>query len=214
MAKKNQVNDLLASLYTETIVSCDGFNVLPATAAASEPAPRKRPRAKRVVKPIEMCEEASDDINDYLPQAAPQAAEPAESKEGDKRADQLKKMAEIERQANGCDDFIQHPLCRRLIFTSGIEMFAEAAKCYWLIDIVASVIGTPRECPQAQRESFQLWKLEKTAKGWEVTGRRDTGEKPFYRQFIEYSDFPRDSFEFYVCKNHLEGFTMLLKSEY
>lgn len=91
-----------------------------------------------------------------------------------------------------------------LRYTDGIRYLADGAS--WLIDAVYSHLACNEK---ARNEPFQLWKLEKVGKKWELTMRRDTDEKPIVKQVIEYSDFPMDSFEWYVCDG-----VMMLKSEY
>ena len=93
-----------------------------------------------------------------------------------------------------------------LVLTDGIKYLADQAGAYWLLDIVASY----------QRKlagvGFQLWRIETCGLGNKsavVTCREDSDQPDIVKQEIEYTDFPLDSFEFYVIDN-----VILLKSEY
>lgn len=97
-----------------------------------------------------------------------------------------------------------------LQYTEGIRQLAEEKGAFWLIDTVES----HQTKKVKEKDYFQLWRLEKMDGGtWRLSMRRDTNEPVEVFQEIEYSDFPENEFEFYVC---MEGATpvMLLKSEY
>lgn len=91
-------------------------------------------------------------------------------------------------------------------YTDGIKYLAKEAGAYWLIDLVASY-----QTKQVIKETpFQLWGVKKDEKGGAVvTMREDSGEEPIITQKIDYTDFPFDDFEFYLCDG-----VILLKSEY
>lgn len=96
----------------------------------------------------------------------------------------------------------------RLILTDGIKFLADNAECYWLIDIVASILPKMIKL----REDFLSCHLEiKDNRGFFFAD--DGNGKVLYRQDIEFSDFPLEKFEFFVSSNG-EYYTMLLKSEY
>ena len=113
----------------------------------------------------------------------------------------------------GSEHQYRHSFMRSFRYTDGIKTLAEMAGAYWLIDLAASH-QTNRK---VRSEAFQLWSIRKLPEGYQNKAvaecRRDSGEKPICRQYIEYTDFPFDdlgeSFEFYVVDN-----VMLLKSEY
>lgn len=116
-------------------------------------------------------------------------------------------------QCTGSEHQYAHSFMRSFRYTDGIQMLAEMAGAYWLIDLAASH-QTNRK---VRAEAFQLWSIRKLPEGSQNKAvaecRRDSGENPICRQYIEYTDFPFDdlgeSFEFYVVDN-----VMLLKSEY
>jgi len=93
-----------------------------------------------------------------------------------------------------------------LVATDGVIALAQAAECYWLLDIIASY--------QYNREldpAFQVWKLTVNAKNRRaiIRGYNDSGEKPIVTQCIDYTDFPLDEIKLYVCNG-----VILLPSEY
>lgn len=126
---------------------------------------------------------------------------------------QAKRLSEIEAYASmGSDEFYRHPLCGAFIYTSNFKLFADAAGAHWLLDIPASVIATK---PALRRAAFQLWevKVDEETRSAVVTCREDSDQPVIYTQEIEYTDFPRESFKFYVCNNG-RGFTAMLRQEY
>ena len=110
-------------------------------------------------------------------------------------------------QFYGTEYWYKHGL--GFIYTDGIRYLAEAAKCYWLLDVVGSV----QHLTRLKNADFQLWRLRKdlTDNSCIVDVWSDTPDTSdlLYRQDIPYTDFPLEHFEFYFMNN-----TMLLKSEY
>lgn len=112
---------------------------------------------------------------------------------------------------SGSGDLYRH-WTRRLLFTEGIGWLADQAGAHWLIDLVASH-------QPAIREPFQVWRLDvredRTAMivAWSDTPGQSTR---LTGQEIEYTDFPLESFEFYVINGDSGDRVrvMLLKSEY
>jgi hypothetical protein len=105
-------------------------------------------------------------------------------------------------QFTGTEQYYRH--CAGLVYTDGVKYLAEKAKCYWLLDIVASYQ------PQLKDAGFQFWRIEVSADhSAVVTCREDSDCPEIVKQTIEYADFPLKSFEWYV-----ENGVMLLKSEY
>jgi hypothetical protein len=74
------------------------------------------------------------------------------------------------------------------VITDGVLALAEAAGCYWLLDIVGSYQSDKRLCRE-----FQVWKLEVNLEEQTavVTGGNDDAE--IIRQEIPYTDFPLES---------------------
>lgn len=129
---------------------------------------------------------------------------------------QLSRMAEIEAYANtGSEEWFRYsPLCRDLIVSENFKRFAEAAECFWLIDIVASALRCKPSACRLRAEPLVVWRFERLADdSCVVTAARDSKESPIFRQVIEFSDFPRDSFRFYVIEE-CGNFKLMLRQEY
>jgi hypothetical protein len=87
--------------------------------------------------------------------------------------------------------------------TEGIKYLADTAKCYWLLDVVASYQKRLKDYP------FQIWQIVVKNKKAVVSCKEDTDMPNLVIQAIKYTDFPLDVFEFYC----IDGI-ILLKSEY
>lgn len=99
------------------------------------------------------------------------------------------------RQFSG--DFIRykHPLNSRVIYTPGVRHVAVEGQAYWLIDAIASWIGSKVFRQAEQRDEriswMHFWTLEvKQDQSAVLVAKADSPEKPFIRQEIEFTDFP------------------------
>lgn len=113
-----------------------------------------------------------------------------------------------------------YKLSTRLLLTDGAKYLADNAECYWLFDIVASMASIMRN----KGQEFILVKFryinpfpDSKDKRCYVTFEDGNGNE-FYKQKIEYSDFPLLSYEFYVILSGNENgnwfYVAMLKSEY
>lgn len=98
----------------------------------------------------------------------------------------------------------------KLKLTDGMNYLRNEANCYWLIDIVESVLGLEKI---KENMEFIVWRIVVNKdKSFKVAGYRDS---PFnedtllYEQIGTYTDFPFGEFEFYQVND-----VLLLKSEY
>ena len=97
-------------------------------------------------------------------------------------------------------------LFRNFVLTDGALYLAEQAKCFWLMDAVASHLGSYRD------EDFVVAKLFQFDEGWNLQ-LEDGNDNTLAEQYIEYSDFPLDEITLYVefdGTNHV----ILLPSEH
>jgi hypothetical protein len=95
-----------------------------------------------------------------------------------------------------------------LILTDGCLYLAKNAECFWLFDIIGSIL----RLPQIKKEGFFVAKIKKDEKGATFTA--DDGDgNILYSQKIEYTDFPLPEYSFYVQYNG-EKWAACLKSEY
>ncbi|QDV73811.1 DUF6876 family protein [Botrimarina mediterranea] len=113
----------------------------------------------------------------------------------------------------------RHPINRRVIYTPGVKHLAERAGAYWLIDSIASWIGSHpfnvavREDERVQ--SLHFWKLsvdldERSAL---LAAVADSGEPPFITQRIPFTDFPLASVDVWAGFDG-QHWTLYLPSEH
>lgn len=112
----------------------------------------------------------------------------------------------------------RHPLYRKLIYTPGVRHLAERAGCYWLLDAVASWLGSKEFVAAGRRDprvrDIHFWKLAVAAdKSAVLTATADAGETPFVRQMIEFTDYPLAAIDMY-CQFDGTHWTLMLPSEY
>jgi len=101
----------------------------------------------------------------------------------------------------GSENFYKHWL--GIIFTDGVKYVAEEAGAYWLIDAIASYYK------ETKQHEFQAWTLKKKANGeWNLRA-TDGNDNVIANQEIEFSDFPIDEIQLFLCDN-----TLMLTSEY
>ncbi len=103
-------------------------------------------------------------------------------------------------------DIVHKHLLFPIRYTAGVKHMAELCRAWWLVDAIASY--QPRCMKDRMLKEMQFWSLRREKNGWALICYRDEGDEAF-RQEIEFSDFPLDSIEIWVCNN-----TMLLPSEY
>ncbi|TWT48947.1 DUF6876 family protein [Botrimarina hoheduenensis] len=113
----------------------------------------------------------------------------------------------------------RHNLNRRVIYTPGVQHLAERAGAYWLIDAVASWIGSD-SFNEALRlderlQSLQFWELAVDAENRSavLTAVSDKGEPPFITQRIPFTDFPLDRVEIWAGFDG-RNWTLYLPSEH
>ena len=90
------------------------------------------------------------------------------------------------------------------VATDGVIALAEAAECYWLLDVIGSYQTDKKLDPE-----FQVWKMEVNLEECSavVKGYNDT--ELIITQDIPFTDFPLDEVKLYLI-----GGVILLPSEY
>jgi len=110
-------------------------------------------------------------------------------------ADELKREL---RQFTGDLDRFRHNINRRVLYTPGVQHLAERAGAYWLIDVIASWIGSHsfnQAIAQDNRiERLHYWTLEVSDDRGVVQAILEDEEppyamKPFITQKIPFTDF-------------------------
>lgn len=110
----------------------------------------------------------------------------------------------------GSESFYRYSPLFPMVLTEGAKYLADNADCYWLFDVVGSVLY-PRIL-RGNRFLLARIKKFKTSRGAKFE-LEDGNGKRLYVQRIDYTDFPLDSYEFYVVGNGTY-WTAMLKSEY
>lgn len=103
-----------------------------------------------------------------------------------------------------------------LLLTDGARYAAQELRCYWLYDIIWSVLPAIRD----QAQGYAVVELTKAGTDHEavVTIRDATGEEDdarvIHRQAIPYTDFPWPTFTVFVGPGGDQEWVILLPSEY
>lgn len=107
-----------------------------------------------------------------------------------------------------------HRCSRNLVLTDGALYLANNAECFWLFDIVDSIIGTE----YTKNEDFLFVKVQKEKNNSCWVRIEDGNGERIYAQEIEYTDFPMDEYSFFVQKtSDMENnnfYVAMLTSEY
>jgi len=122
------------------------------------------------------------------------------------------------RQFTGSTQWFRHSFNRAVIYTEGILFLMKEGKAYWLVDAIASHIGSKEFNKAASQDDriglMHFWKLavrpDQTATLKAVA---DSGEQPFIEQQIPFTDFPLEEIDIWA-KNDAGRWTLLLPSEY
>lgn len=113
---------------------------------------------------------------------------------------------------------IRHPLNRKVIYTPGVKHVAEAGQAYWLIDSIASWIGS-EEFQAAEQideriSEMHFWTFEKSwSHAGQLTARADSPDEPFIVQSFEFTDFPLPRIDIWAAWSG-DHWTLYLPSEH
>ena len=112
----------------------------------------------------------------------------------------------------GSETFLRYsPLFPNVVITEGVKWLADAAQCYWLLDVIASHL------PAVQRtgETFAVVMVERTAgSGATFAILDDVPANTIYaNQDIEFTDFPLAVLKLYVGFDS-ENWTVMMPDEY
>ncbi|WP_436717744.1 hypothetical protein U8335_13755 [Roseiconus lacunae] len=112
----------------------------------------------------------------------------------------------------------RHLINRKVIYTPGVKYLAEKAEAYWLIDAIASWIGSEPFEDAASKDDrigyMHFWTLTVHENGTAtLAAKADSPEKPFISQQIPFTDFPLDSIDIWAAVSD-ELWTLYLPSEH
>jgi hypothetical protein len=99
------------------------------------------------------------------------------------------------------DYYRSSALAKDIYHTDGVQWLADVARCYWLIDAIASHQFNVR----VSGEPFQIWTLKvENRKGILICGDGDD-TPPVVTQEIPYTDFPLDEITLFLEDGSLDG---------
>ena len=112
----------------------------------------------------------------------------------------------------------RHPLNQNVIYTPGVRYLAEKAEAYWLIDAIASWIGSPEfnqaATQDARIDEMHFWTLEVTAdQSALLFAKADGPDKAFIEQPLEWTDFPLPKIDIWAAFDG-SHWTLYLPSEH
>lgn len=102
-------------------------------------------------------------------------------------------------------------LFRNLVLTDGAKYLADECQCYWLFDIIGSILIDGKIASTFKHCSPVVVSIKKTGSRAVVTCGSENA--PIYTQEIEYTDFPLDEYDFLVGYNGDNLFVAMLFSE-
>lgn len=122
-------------------------------------------------------------------------------------------------QFTGSTQWFQHAFFKAVIYTEGVRYVAREGGAYWLIDEIAGHLVSPQFNQAAKRdpriEQIHFWKLTVNADDTaDLEARVDSGVKPFVKKHYPFTDFPLSEQDIWAAKNELDGYTLMLPSEY
>ncbi|MCA9215714.1 MAG: hypothetical protein KDB27_21765 [Planctomycetales bacterium] len=111
----------------------------------------------------------------------------------------------------------QHLLNSKVIYTPGIRYLADQGQAYWLIDAIATYLGSARMRQAIKQDSriasMQFWRLEVVNSQGVLTAEADAGVTPFVQQAIGHTDFPLERVDIWAAYDGLY-WTLYLPSEH
>lgn len=121
-------------------------------------------------------------------------------------------------QFTGSTQWFRHAFNRAVIFTDGVHYLAEQGQAWWLIDAIASHLGSQEFQGAAAVDHriglMHFWKLavraDRTAT---LKAIADWDERPFIQQEIPFTDFPLEEIDIWAHHDDSQ-WTLLLPSEY
>lgn len=107
----------------------------------------------------------------------------------------------LDQSRNGCNSYFGHPLVPKFIYTDGVRELAQAASCFWLLDLLAiPLLKAVKEDPNANSGSMVIIKLTKYSLGAKATLEASSADDtpPFWTYDVGWTDFPLDSLMLYA----------------
>lgn len=103
-------------------------------------------------------------------------------------------ILEILNHATGTESYHRcSPIPGFPVITDGVFMLAEAASCYWLLDIIGSY-----QSNRKLDKSFQVWKLTVNTENESAVVQGNNDTTLIVTQEIPYTDFPLEELTLYL----------------
>ncbi len=101
-------------------------------------------------------------------------------------------------QFTGTEQWYQHGINRKVLFTDGAKYVADTAGAYWLLDEIAIIQPYNKK---VAGEAFQVWKLSVHADQSATLTCDDGNGNIVYTKKIPYTDFSLKEIKFYFTDN-------------
>lgn len=123
------------------------------------------------------------------------------------------KIENLLNQCIGSERFYRHALIKSLVYTEGMQAFAEYANAYWFIDCVASYLHTISKNNMKHQDFFNIVGVKVKDNSGHFYVRHDSNTRKYIKQDIPFIDLPNGEYTFYLIYNG-QGYTLLVKTEY
>ena len=120
------------------------------------------------------------------------------------------------KEFTGTELYHRHPLNPKLVWTDGVQHFAEKAGAFWFLDLVAiGANGHPGIVPAVQRDpgGFAVVFLHVKNDHALVEAFDDVPGRCIFTESIGWTDCPAGEWKFYLIDD-MDHVTLLLPSEY
>jgi hypothetical protein len=84
---------------------------------------------------------------------------------------------------------------QQMVITDGVLFLAQTTKCFWLLDMIASL--QPRALQDPSLQNIQFWTLKVKDRQATLVCERDLDD-PAFEQKVEFTDFPLPEIQLWV----------------
>jgi hypothetical protein len=103
---------------------------------------------------------------------------------------------------HGSERVFRHPMFRLLVYTEGMQMLFEEGKCWWLLDLIGSVLGN-HKVALSERKEVHVTRVD-TKGAINIYNHDNRQPELIYSQKIPYTTFPFESFHFKMQQTVME----------
>lgn len=109
---------------------------------------------------------------------------------------------------HGSDTVFYHALNRSVLYTEGVQRFAESAGAYWLLDILATEPAILKEARDFTKVTLDVGDHNTAVILVTDGGKHDMSPQTVYTRVIDFTDCPPGKWEFFF-----ENMTIMLPQE-